>query len=356
MLSNSTDLQQRYQQLERENRILQKKLERSDATCLQLDDTTQKKEFLLRQVINELKESRSNLERQSHELKQALTELKQTQTQLVQAEKMSSLGHLVAGVAHEINNPVNFIHGNLAHIEKYAQELISFLQLYETHYPEPVAEIQAEAENIELAFLQSDLSKMLGSMKMGTNRIRQIVLSLRNFSRTDEAEFKAVDIHEGIDSTLLILQHRLKGQHKSPAIQVIRDYGELPLIQCYPSQINQAFMNILANAIDALEENRINQGFQESQKTSSEITIHTSLIDADWAKIVIADNGTGMSESVRQHIFDPFFTTKDVGKGTGMGMPISYQIITQKHGGRLDCFSILGEKTEFAIQIPVRQR
>jgi two-component system, NtrC family, sensor kinase len=356
MLSDEIDSQIRVQQLDKENRILQKKLERSNATCLQLEETTRKKESLLRQVIHEVQESQAILEKQSHELEQTLTDLKRTQTQLVQAEKMSSLGQLVAGVAHEINNPVNFIHGNLDHMQEYAHNLLGFVQLYQTHYPNPVPEIQTEAKTIDLEFIQTDLPKILNSMKMGTDRIRQIVLSLRNFSRMDEADFKAVDIHEGIDSTLLILQHRLNDSPDAPAIQVIRDYSNLPLVECYPSQLNQAFMNILANAIDALEEVNINRTYEEIQNNPSQITIRTSLIDETWVEIAIADNGTGMPESVCSRIFDPFFTTKPVGKGTGMGMPISYQIVTEKHGGKLDCVSKPGKGTEFLLQIPVRQQ
>lgn len=355
MLLNVIDLQKRVQQLEKENRVLQKKEERANATCLQLEETTRKKESLLRQVIHELKESQASLEEQRRELAQTLIDLKYTQTQLVQAEKMSSLGQLVAGVAHEINNPVNFIHGNLNHVQEYAQNLLNFVQLYQNHYPIPVPEIQAGAEEIDLEFIQTDLPKMLTSMKMGTDRIRQIVLSLRNFSRMDEADCKGVNIHEGIDNTLLILHHRMKDTSKSPAIQIIRDYGNLPLIECYPSQLNQALMNILANAIDALEEANINRTYQEIKENPSQITIQTALIDSTRVKIAISDNGAGMPKSVLQHIFDPFFTTKAIGKGTGLGMAISYHIVTEKHKGQLDCFSILGEGTTFTIQIPVRQ-
>jgi signal transduction histidine kinase len=207
-----------------------------------------------------------------------------------------------------------------------------------------------------MEFIQADLPKVIDSMKLGTDRIRQIVLSLRNFSRMDEADFKAVDIHEGIDSTLLILQHRLKDKAERPPIQVIRDYGNLPLIECYPGQINQAFMNILANAIDALEEANVKRTYQELKENPNLINIRTAMIDSKWVKIAISDNGTGMSESVQKRIFDPFFTTKSVGKGTGMGLPISYQIVTEKHGGKLDCFSIPGEGSEFVIQILVQQQ
>ncbi len=288
-------------------------------------------------------------------VERTLNDLQRTQMQLVQAEKMSSLGQLVAGVAHEINNPINFICGNLDYVREYAQDLLSLMELYEKHYPIPVSEIQNKAEEVDLAFLQDDLIKTLDSMKIGTDRIRQIVLSLRNFSRLDEADVKAVDIHEGIDSTLLILQHRLKAQPDRPEIHLVKDYGDLPPIECYPGQFNQVLMNILANALDALDEVNVKRTFQEIQAKPSQITIRTIAIDSQWAEIAIADNGSGMSEDIQHCIFNPFFTTKPIGKGTGMGMSISYKIITEKHSGKLKCFSKPGAGTEFIIQIPIRQ-
>ncbi|MBC1222567.1 HAMP domain-containing protein [Nostoc sp. UCD121] len=294
------------------------------------------------------------VEERTTELKNTLEELQRTQSQVIQSEKMSSLGQLVAGVAHEINNPVNFIHGNLVYVQEYTQDLLAFVQLYQQHDPNPAAEIQTVAEDIELEFLQEDLPKMLSSMKVGTDRIRQIVLSLRNFSRIDEAEFKSVDIHEGIDSTLMILQHRLKAKPEQPEIEVIKDYGTIPLVECYAGQLNQVFMNILVNAVDALEENNIKRTYQEIEENPSRIKIRTSVINSTWLEIAIADNGIGISKEFQQRIFDPFFTTKPIGKGTGMGMSISYQIITEKHGGKLECFSNSGEGTEFIIQIPLQ--
>ena len=312
----------------------------------------------LRESFTALEKSNAELEDRVEdrtvELKNALSELQRTQSQIIQSEKMSSLGQLVAGVAHEINNPVNFIHGNLVHTQEYAQDLLELVQLYRQHYPNPADEIQIAAEEIDLEFLQEDLPKMLSSMKMGTDRIRQIVLSLRNFSRIDEAEFKAVDIHEGINSTLLILQHRLKDRPERPSIEVIQDYGSLPLVECYAGQLNQVFMNILTNAIDALEDGNPGRTFQDIQANPNQIKIMTSMVDGRWVQIAIADNGPGMPQDIQQQIFNPFFTTKPIGKGTGMGMSISYQIITEKHNGKLECFSTPGEGTEFVIQIPIR--
>lgn len=310
------------------------------------------------QTLEQKVEERTReLRTKNSQLQELLEKLHQSQVQIVQSEKMSSLGQLVAGVAHEINNPVNFIHGNLAHIQAYAQDLMNFLHLYQKHHPGPTAEIVAAAEEIDLEFLQTDLPKLLNSMQVGTDRIRQIVLSLRNFSRMDEAEFKPVDIHEGIDSTLLILQHRLKAKAERPEIQVIREYGNLPLVECYAGQLNQVFMNILANAIDALEEQNAKRTYQQQKEAPAQIVIRTSNVkNMEWIEISIIDNGPGMPDQVRQKIFNPFFTTKSIGQGTGMGLPISYQVVVEKHQGQLNCCSTPGEGTTFMIQIPVKQK
>ena len=287
---------------------------------------------------------------QNHQLKETLQKLKKAQAQLVQQEKMSSLGQMVAGVAHEINNPVSFIQGNLEHIEDYSHELIHFLGLYESHYPTPHDEIQAQAAELEIDFIKEDLEKALSSMKVGAERLQKIVISLRNFSRMDEAEYKSVNIHEGLESTLLILQHRLKAQSNRPAIEIIRDFDSLPLVECYAGQLNQVFMNILTNAIDALDTELTH--YPTAQKVP-QIKIRTQT-QAHNILISIADNGPGIPAKIKNRIFDPFFTTNPIGKGTGMGMAISYQLVTDKHKGKLDCISEIGSGTEFIIELPIR--
>lgn len=297
-------------------------------------------------------------QQQAEQLTKAIQDLQKTQSQLVQTEKMSSLGQLVAGVAHEINNPVNFIYGNLNHAATYAQDLLSLIAIYQEQYPQPNAQTQAVLEEVDLEFLSADFPKILSSMRIGADRIRQIVQSLRHFSRLDEAEKKPIDIHEGIDSTLLILQHRLKANGSYSGIEIIKEYGQLPRIECYAGQLNQVFMNVLSNAIDALEAYNERRSPQEVAAFPSQITIKTALLESQGSNprvvIQIADNGPGMVEAVRSRLFDPFFTTKPVGQGTGLGLSISYQIVVEKHNGVLKCISQPGEGAEFWIEIPLR--
>lgn len=288
---------------------------------------------------------------QAEQLKQALHDLQSYQAQLVQTEKMSTLGTLIAGVAHEINNPTSFIYGNLHYANEYIKDLIELVHLYQKHYPEPHLEIRRHAEAVELDFLMEDLPKILGSMETGAERIRHLVLSLRNFSRRDQAHMQPVNLHDGIEGTLLILQNRLKANGDFPSIKVIKEYGELPLVECYPSQLNQVFMNLLGNAIDALDEVRENS----QSNIVPTIWIRTDVSSSNRVTIQVADNGPGITEEAKLQLFDPFFTTKPVGKGTGLGLSISYQIVVEKHKGSLQCKSMRGKGTQFSIEIPIRQ-
>ncbi|MDY6898525.1 MAG: response regulator, partial [Cyanobacteriota bacterium] len=299
----------------------------------------------IRKQYQQLTFSNHKLEVMVEQLESTLSQLYSTQAQLIQAEKMSGLGQLVAGIAHEINNPVSFIYGNLNLTSEQVKSLIDLINLYRKFYPQSPPEIADKIEDIDLDFLIADLPKMLGSMNIGAERIKNIVLSLRNFSRLDEAELKPVDIHSGIDSTLLILQHQLHSNPQYPEIKVIKKYSQLPKITCYASQLNQVFLNIFSNAIDALQSKQINKPI---------ITINTSLNDDKNILVSIKDNGKGIDKSVLNKIFDPFFTTKTVGSGTGLGLSTSYSIVVEKHGGNLKCNSVLGEGAEFLIELPIK--
>lgn len=310
-------------------------------------------------LLGQVTVNERRLRKEMAKSEQALQALQKTQAQLIQTEKMSSLGQLVAGVAHEINNPINFIYGNLPHAAEYTQDLLKLVKLYDQQYPEIAPEIEAYRREVDLEFLVDDLPKMLASMQIGADRIREIVLSLRNFSRLDEAEMKRVNIHEGIDSTLLILQNRLKESSGHAGIEIIRHYGKLPLVECYAGQLNQVFMNILSNAIDALEQYNKKRSPEESKANPATITIQTetmaSSTSAESVVIRIRDNGPGISKDHLNRLFDPFFTTKPIGKGTGLGLSISYQIVVEKHHGILKCHSEIDQGAEFWLEIPVCQ-
>ena len=291
-------------------------------------------------------------DRRAQELEETLRQLQRTQSQLIQSEKMSSLGQLVAGVAHEINNPVNFIYANLAHAREYTSSLIKVIELYSQTYPDPPSEIEEKIDEIDLEYLIGDLPKLLDSMKVGAERISIIVEALKNFSRHDQAAVKDVDIHHGLDSTLMILQNRFKAHGNRPEIEIIKEYGQLPKINCYAGHLNQVFMNLLTNSLDALDE-----CFEKKKMSlpNPHIRLSTRVIDNRAVEIRIADNGPGMTEEVKKNLFDPFFTTKPVGKGTGLGLAVSYQIVVEKHGGSIDCISQPGKGAVFAISIPIKK-
>ncbi|MEM9214301.1 MAG: ATP-binding protein [Cyanobacteria bacterium P01_F01_bin.150] len=342
-----------------------------------IDITERRQAAQILQKANEALEDRvrrrtAELIQANHDLTQALQELRCTQGQLIQTEKMSSLGQLVAGIAHEINNPISFVYGNLDPAQSYTHDLLYILELYQICYPEPDPIIQATLKKLDIDFLKTDFPKLIESMRMGSQRIQDIVLSLRNFSRLDESEVKIVNIHEGIDNTLLILNGRLKANCHTEAIQLIKVYGPLPLVECFPGELNQVFMNILSNAIDALEEGQellvstIDDSLQPSQNNAIGEAVSQSLLEkrptitiktevcGDRVIVTIADNGPGISANNRSKLFDPFFTTKPAGKGTGLGLSISHKIITERHKGTIECDSVLDQGTTFTIQIPAR--
>ncbi|HEY9810416.1 MAG TPA: response regulator [Halomicronema sp.] len=334
------DLRNLSQALASKNQLLQEQIDEKTAL-----------EKKLQQLNQELE---NRVEKRTFELKQALQTIQQTQLQLIQSEKMSTLGQLVAGIAHEINNPVGFIWGNLNHAETYVQDLLEILQLYQQQLPSPGAAIATRAEEIDLEYVIEDLPQLISSMKVGVERIRQISVSIRTFSRADSTSKVEANLHEGIDSALLILQHRLKANENHPKIEVVKNYGNLPFIPCYLGQLNQVFINIICNAIDTLEDSCIGLSSEELKANPRQIIIHTEVDHSrNLAIIRIKDNGMGMPEEIRSKIFDYLFTTKPTEKGTGLGLSISHQIVVEKHGGSLSCLSEKGVGTEFIIEIPL---
>lgn len=308
----------------------------------------------LAKLNQELQEAETREREKAQQLEKTLEKLKRMQTQLIQSEKLSTLGQLVAGIAHEINNPINFISGNLSYANDYANDLLELVEVYQEKYANPDQEVAEKIEEIELDYLREDLPKLLSSMKVGAERISSLVMSLRNFSRVDEAQLKPVNIHDGIDSTLLILQNRLKAKSETSGIVIIKDYNYKHQVECYPSILNQVFLNLITNAIDALEE----YGLKPADRPADykpQIKVTTKSLEGNRLQISIADNGPGMSKEVQGQIYDPFFSTKPVGKGTGLGLAMAYSIVVEQHQGQLICQSKTGEGTEFIIEIPAKQ-
>jgi signal transduction histidine kinase len=347
-----TAINEAYHQFDRDQAMLERSLELSSKELLEANAELQR---VLKNVEAQVQQRTEDLSQANAALEKTLKELQATQLQLIQQEKMSSLGQLVAGIAHEINNPTNFIYGNVIHAQDYMEGLLDLVKLYQTTY-QPTPEIQKFAQAIELDYLATDLPRLLTSMHTGSERIREIVTSLRNFSRLDEATVKRVNIHEGLDSTLMLLQGRFQATPERPAIQVIKQYSSLPEVECHAGQLNQVFMNILSNAVDALDDR-----FNAQQVTTLPsahagvpiIHLQTIVPTPGWVQITIADNGLGMKETVRENLFNPFYTTKPVGQGTGLGLSISYQIICDRHQGHLNCASTPGVGTTFMIEVPV---
>jgi two-component system NtrC family sensor kinase len=345
--ASTTELEARLKALERENRILHKKLQRSYADREQLEAATDRKETLLRNALDELQASQASLE----ERQAALKKLQQAQAQLVQTEKMSSLGQLVAGLAHEINNPINFIYGNLKHLQDYAEDLLQTVEIYRQHTPELDQEL-LPIEPEELEFIAQDTVQILQSMQIGAMRICDIVSSLRNFSRLDEAKSKEADIHDGIDNSLMILRYRLEANDRRPAITIVKHYETLPPIECCHGQLNQVFMNLLTNAIDAIDLTGYDPQDCDPSEQPPRIEIRTRAIDQSEIEISISDNGPGIPAELQPRLFDPFFTTKPIGQGTGLGLAISHEIIVQQHQGTIVIDSDFGHGTTFRITLP----
>lgn len=334
------------QELEKTIRVLRKRMERSEKERGQIESDVATKESLLKNVIDKLQTSKQTLEQQSQDLQNALEKMQRMQLQMIQSEKMSALGQTTSGIAHEINNPISFIHGNLAPLAAYIQDLFQLIRLYHRYFPSPPTEICLKREKIDMAFLEADIPRMLQSMATGTRRIRDIVLALRNFSRLGESGYKAVNLHEGIDNTLMILQQKMAG------IQVFKHYGELPPVTCVAGDLNQVFMNILNNAIDAIAQKKSQEIVPSPD--DGRISIRTEFQCSQQILISIADNGIGIPENIIDKVFDPFFTTKEIGKGTGLGLAIARQIIVEKHGGSLDVQSKVHQGTEFLIRLPLQ--
>lgn len=362
--STVLETQNKYQSIEKqikevikENRKLRKKLQRSETDRVYLERHYEAREGMFNQVLQDLEVAQSEKEKQNQELNQAIQQLRMMQGKLVEAEKMSALGVLVAGVAHEINNPISFIHGNVNIANAYLVDLVSLIKLYQHHYPTPHTEIAQKFQEIDFDFLADDIFDLLQSMRVGSDRIRGIVLSLRTFSRHDESEFKETDIHQGIDSTLMILRHRLKANGKDAAIEVQKDYGELPPVPCFAGQLNQVFMNILSNAIDALRDTHHWIALEAGTEATPTIWIKTTFYsDKSIVSIQIGNNGPPIPNTIRDRLFEPFFTTKGIGKGTGLGLSISYQIIVDRHHGKLTCMSSPTMGSEFLIEIPLEMK
>jgi len=337
-----TEVEQRTQKIAAQNDLLNEKIEEQAITAAQL-----------KQLAQELEKRVAD---RTLELSQALEEIKQSQVQLIQSEKMSSLGNLVAGVAHEINNPIGFLNGSIENAKDYVQDILEHLALYQEQYPNATESIQENEEEIDLDFLSEDLPKLIGSMKGATDRIKTISTSLRSFSRADTEHKVTAHLSEGLDSTLLILKYRLKANEHRPAIEVIKEYGKLPAIECFPGQLNQVFMNLLANAIDVFDEATEHSSFSELKAQPQTITVKTAVnTELNVTEISIQDNGKGMPEAVKERIFDHLFTTKGVGKGTGLGLEIARKIVVDTHGGSIEVQSELGQGTEFCIRLPLKE-